>query len=52
VTRIIGGATAVVAVESVLIMWLLRHRAAGSLAPRLLTDRLRFETYSPISPQS
>ena len=31
-------------VETALIVWLLRHRAAGRRAQRLLEDRLRFET--------
>jgi signal transduction histidine kinase len=30
--------------ETVLLVWLLRHRAVGSRAQRLLEDRLRFET--------
>ena len=40
----VGLATAIIAVETALIVWLLRHRAAGSRAHRLLNDRLRFET--------
>ena len=44
VTWVLGLATAVIAVETTLIVWLLRHRAAGSRAHRLLNDRLRFET--------
>jgi len=31
-------------VETALVVWLLRHRAAGRRAQRLLEDRLRFET--------
>jgi signal transduction histidine kinase len=44
VTGALGLATAIIAVETTLIVWLLRHRAAGSRAHRLLNDRLRFET--------
>ena len=44
VTEVVELATAVIAVETTLIVWLLRHRAAGSRAHRLLNDRLRFET--------
>jgi signal transduction histidine kinase len=44
VTGGLGLATAIIAVETTLIVWLLRHRAAGSRAHRLLNDRLRFET--------
>ena len=44
VTWLLGLSTAVIAVETTLIAWLLRHRAAGSRARRLLKDRLRFET--------
>jgi signal transduction histidine kinase len=38
------GAAAVIVIETILIVWLLRHRAAGSRAGQLLKDRLRFET--------
>ena len=44
VTWFFGVATAVIVVETILIGWLLRHRAAGSRARKLLKDRLRFET--------
>jgi signal transduction histidine kinase len=43
-TTLLGLATVAIAVEATLIVWLLRHRAAGSRAQRLLNDRLRFET--------
>ena len=43
-TVLLGLSTAVIAVETTLIVWLLRHRAAGRRAHRLLNDRLRFET--------
>jgi signal transduction histidine kinase len=44
VTWYVGAATVMIVVETVLIVWLLRHRAAGSRAQRLLKERLRFET--------
>ena len=44
VTWYVGAATVVIVVQTVLILWLLRHRAAGSRAQQLLEDRLRFET--------
>jgi signal transduction histidine kinase len=44
VTWWLGMATAAIVIESILIVWLLRHRATGSRARRLLNDRLRFET--------
>src|SRR5688572_15436128 len=44
VTWFLGVATAVIVVETILIVWLLRHRAAGSRVRKLLKDRLRFET--------
>ena len=43
-TTLLGLATVAIAVEATLILWLLRHRAAGRRARRLLNDRLRFET--------
>jgi signal transduction histidine kinase len=44
-TWFLGAAAAViVVVETILIVWLLRHRATGSRARELLKDRLRFET--------
>jgi signal transduction histidine kinase len=33
-----------IAAQTVVVVWLLRHRAAGRSAQRLLNDRLRFET--------
>jgi signal transduction histidine kinase len=39
-----AAAAVIVAVETVFIVWLLRHRAAGSRAQQLLEERLRFET--------
>ena len=44
VTWLFGVAAAMIVVETVMIGWLLRHRAAGGRASRLLNDRLRFET--------
>jgi signal transduction histidine kinase len=44
VTWDIGAATAVIVVETVLIGWLMRHRAAGRRAHEILEERLRFET--------
>lgn len=44
VTWYVVAATVVIVVETFLIVWLLRHRAAGSRARQLLKDRLRFET--------
>src|SRR5512134_256232 len=43
-TWYVGGAAAVIVVETALIVWLLRHRAAGRRAQQLSEDRLRFET--------
>jgi C4-dicarboxylate-specific signal transduction histidine kinase len=37
-------AMVLILVETVLVVWLLLHRAAGQRAKRLLEDRLRFET--------
>jgi signal transduction histidine kinase len=44
VTWYVGATTVVIAVETVLIVWLLRHRAAGRRARQLLKERLVFET--------
>jgi signal transduction histidine kinase len=44
VTWWLGMATAAIVVETVLIAWLLRHRATASRSRQLLHDRLRFET--------
>ena|SRR5687767_4017198 len=44
VTWWLGMATAAIVVETVLIVWLLRHRATASRSRQLLNDRLRFET--------
>jgi signal transduction histidine kinase len=44
VTWLFGVAAALIVVETVLIVWLLRHRAAAARARQLLNDRLRFET--------
>jgi signal transduction histidine kinase len=43
VTGTLAAATVVIAAQAVLIVSLLRHRAAGRRARRLLNDRLRFE---------
>ena len=42
-TWYVGGATVVIVAETVLIVWLLRHRAAGSRTRHLLKERLQFE---------
>ena len=44
VAWLFGVAATLIVVETVLIVWLLRHRAAAARARRLLNDRLRFET--------
>jgi signal transduction histidine kinase len=44
VTWYLGMAAVVVVAETGLIVWLVRHRAAGSRARQILKDRLRFET--------
>lgn len=44
VTGLLGVAAAVAAVQTIVIVWLLRHRAAAREARRRLNDRLRFET--------
>src|SRR5688500_556946 len=44
VTWYLGLAAAVVVLETVLVGWLLRQRAAGSRAGQSLKDRLGFET--------
>jgi signal transduction histidine kinase len=44
VTWVLGVATTLIVVETALIVWLLRHRAAARHGRRLLRDRLLFET--------
>src|SRR5437773_8201723 len=39
-----AAAMTLIVVEAAFLAWLLRHRAMGSRAQRLLEDRLRFET--------
>lgn len=39
-----AAAVTLIVIETALLVWLLRHRAVGSRAQRLLEDRLRFET--------
>jgi signal transduction histidine kinase len=40
----LAAAVTLIVIETAVLVWLLRHRAAGSRAQRLVQDRLRFET--------
>jgi signal transduction histidine kinase len=40
----LAAAVTLIVIETVVLVWLLRHRAVGSRAQRLVQDRLRFET--------